>query len=292
MAGSGMTQIRQAQQWAQQQGLEALDADLLLAFALGKSRTWLFTWPERELSDDQQKQFGDLIRRRLDGEPVAHILGTREFWSLPLKVNASTLIPRPDTETLVETILNRFDQPSLTVADMGTGTGAIALALASERPGWSISAFDVQPEAVALAQENAHQLGLPVTVGLSHWCDALADRSLDLLVSNPPYIAADDEHLQQGDVRFEPLSALVAAEDGLADIRILIEQGRRVLAPGGWLFLEHGWTQGKAVRECFESQGYGSVATVQDMGSQDRITFGQWNPAPGTLANRELQIVR
>lgn len=278
-----MNQVRQAQQWAQQQGLEALDADLLLAFALGKSRTWLFTWPERELSDDQQRQFGDLIQRRLGGEPVAHILGTREFWSLPLKVNASTLIPRPDTETLVEAILNRFDQPSLRVADMGTGTGAIALALASERPGWSISAFDVQPDAVALAQENAHHLGLPVTVGQSHWCDALADRSLDLLVSNPPYIAADDEHLQQGDVRFEPLTALVAAENGLADIRILIEQGRRVLAPGGWLFLEHGWTQGEAVRACFGSQGYVSVATVQDMGNQDRVSFGLWNPVPGPL---------
>lgn len=283
MAGSRMKQVHQAQQWAQQQGLEALDADLLLAFVLGKSRTWLFTWPERELSDDQQRQFGDLIRRRLNGEPVAHMLGTREFWSLPLKVNPSTLIPRPDTETLVEAILNRFDKPSLRVADMGTGTGAIALALASERPGWSISAFDVQPDAVALAQENAHQLGLPVTVGQSHWCDALADHSLDLLVSNPPYIAADDVHLQQGDVRFEPLTALVAAEDGLADIRILIEQGRRVLAPDGWLFLEHGWTQGEAVRKCFENQGYGSIATVQDMGSQDRVTFGQWSPVPGSL---------
>lgn len=283
MSDSGLYQVRQAQQWAQQQGLEALDADLLLAFVLDKSRTWLFTWPERELSDDQQHRFEDLVRRRLAGEPVAHILGTREFWSLPLKVNASTLIPRPDTETLVETLLNRFDQPSLRVADMGTGTGAIALALASERPGWSISAFDVQPDAVALAQENAHQLGLPVTVGQSHWCDALADHSLDLLVSNPPYIAADDVHLQHGDVRFEPRSALVAAEDGLADIRILIEQGRRVLAPGGWLFLEHGWTQGEAVRACFESQGYGSVATVQDMGSRDRVSFGQWNPVAGSL---------
>lgn len=278
MSDSGLYQVRQAQQWAQQQGLEALDADLLLAFVLDNSRTWLFTWPERELSADQQHRFEDLVRRRLAGEPVAHILGTREFWSLPLKVNASTLIPRPDTETLVETILNRFDQPSLRVADIGTGTGAIALALASERPGWSISAFDVQPDAVALAQENARQLGLPVTVGQSHWCDALADHSLDLLVSNPPYIAADDVHLQQGDVLWEPLSALVAAEDGLADIRLLTVQGRRVLAPGGWLFLEHGWTQGKAVRECFESQGYGSVDTVQDMGSRDRVSFGQWNP--------------
>lgn len=277
MSDSSLNQVRQAQQWAQQQGLEALDADLLLAFVLDKSRTWLFTWPERELSDDQQHRFEDLVRRRLAGEPVAHILGTREFWSLPFKVNASTLIPRPDTETLVEAILSRFDQPSLRVADMGTGTGAIALALASERPGWSISAFDVQPDAVALAQENAHQLGLPVTVGQSHWCDALADHSLDLLVSNPPYIAADDVHLLQGDVRFEPRSALVAAEDGLADIRILIEQGRRVLAPGGWLFLEHGWTQGKAVRACYESQGYGSVATVQDMGNRDRVSFGQWS---------------
>lgn len=281
MADSGLNQVRQAQQWAQQQGLEALDADLLLAFVLDKSRTWLFTWPERALNDDQQKRFGDLIQRRLNGEPVAHILGTREFWSLPLKVNASTLIPRPDTETLVETILNRFDQPALRVADLGTGTGAIALALASERPGWSISAFDVQPDAVALAQENAHQLGLPVTVGQSHWCDALADHSLDLLVSNPPYIAADDVHLQQGDVRFEPLTALVAAEDGLADIRILIEQGRRVLAPGGWLFLEHGWTQGEVVRNCFDQLGYSAVESVQDMGNRDRVTLGQWNPVAG-----------
>lgn len=278
-----MNQVRLAQQWAQQQGLEPLETDLLLAHVLGQSRTWLFTWPERTLTDEQQRHFGDLIQRRLGGEPVAHILGTREFWSLPLKVNASTLIPRPDTETLVETILNRFDQTALRMADMGTGTGAIALALASERPGWSISAFDVQPDAVALAQENAHQLGLPVTVGQSHWCDALADHSLDLLVSNPPYIAADDVHLQQGDVRFEPLSALVAAEDGLADIRILIEQGRRVLVPGGWLFLEHGWTQGPAVRDCFERLGYGSVATVQDMGMRDRVSFGQWNPVSGSF---------
>lgn len=281
MPDTGLIQVRQAQQGARQQGLDALDADLLLAFVLGKSRTWLFTWPERELSDGQQQRFGDLIQRRLNGEPVAHIIGSREFWSLPLKVNASTLIPRPDTEALVEAILNRFDQPSLRVADMGTGTGAIALALASERPGWRISAFDVQPDAVALAQANADQLGLPVTVGQSHWCDALADQSLDLLVSNPPYIAADDVHVQQGDVRFEPRSALVAAENGLADIRILIEQGRRVLAPDGWLFLEHGWTQGEAVRACFNSQGYGSVATVQDMGNRDRVSFGQWSPVLG-----------
>lgn len=278
MPDARVNKILQAQQWARQQGLEAIDADLLLAFVLGQSRTWLFTWPERALNDDQQRRFGDVVRRRLAGEPVAHILGTREFWSLPLKVNASTLIPRPETETLVEAILNRFDQPVLRVADMGTGTGAIALALASERPGWRISAYDVQADAVALAQENAQQLGLPVTVSQSHWCDALVDASVDLLVSNPPYIAVDDEHLQQGDVRFEPLTALVAAEDGLADIRLLIEQGQRVLVPGGWLFLEHGWTQGEAVRACFDRLGYGAVETVQDMGYRDRISFGQWNP--------------
>lgn len=283
MPDASVNQVLEAQQWARHQGLEAIDADLLLAFVLGQTRTWLFTWPERPLNDDQQSRFTDLVRRRLGGEPMAHILGTREFWSLPLKVNASTLIPRPDTETLVETILNRFDQSVLRVADMGTGTGAIALALASERPGWEISACDVQADAVALARENAQQLGLPVTVRQSHWCDALADTSLDLLVSNPPYIAADDEHLQQGDVRFEPRTALVAAEDGLADIRILIEQGRRVLVPGGWLFLEHGWAQGESVRDCFERLGYGSVATVQDMGNRDRVTFGQWNPVSGSF---------
>lgn len=283
MPDASVNQVLQAQQCARHQGLEAIDADLLLAFVLGQTRTWLFTWPERPLNDDQQRRFTDLVRRRLGGEPMAHILGTREFWSLPLKVNASTLIPRPDTETLVETILNRFDQSVLRVADMGTGTGAIALALASERPDWEISACDIQADAVALARENAQQLGLPVTVRQSHWCDALADASLDLLVSNPPYIAADDEHLQQGDVRFEPRTALVAAEDGLADIRILIEQGRRVLVPGGWLFLEHGWSQGEAVRDCFERLGYGSVATVRDMGNRDRVTFGQWNPVSGSF---------
>ncbi len=278
MPEAGLKRVCEALRWAQQQGLEALDADLLLALVLGKSRTWLFTWPDRTLDKNQQHQFEDQVRRRLAGEPVAHIIGTREFWSLPLKVNASTLIPRPDTETLVEAVLERFDNSALRVADLGTGTGAIALALASERPGWDISAFDVQPDAVKLARENARLLGLPIAVSQSHWCDALADASLDLLVSNPPYIAADDEHLQQGDVRFEPRTALVADKGGLADIHTLIEQGSRVLVPGGWLFLEHGWTQGEAVRACFERLGYHQVETLQDLGQRDRISLGQWSP--------------
>jgi release factor glutamine methyltransferase len=269
-------QVRQAQRWSRLQGLELLDTDLLLAYVLGKTRTWLFTWPERELNEQQHQQFRDLVQRRCQGEPVAHLVGEREFWSLPLRVNASTLIPRPDTETLVEAVLERFKAPALRVADLGTGTGAIALALASERPDWSVSAFDVMPDAVALARDNAVRLGLPVSVGHSHWCAALADRSLDILVSNPPYIAEDDEHLQQGDVRYEPLSALVAADAGMADIETLTDEGRRVLVPGGWLFLEHGWAQGALVRDCFERWGYGSVTTLKDLGGRDRVSFGQW----------------
>lgn len=272
-------QVCQAQQWAQQQGLERLDADLLLAFVLGHTRTWLFTWPERELNDDQQQRFGDLVLRRVRGEPIAHLVGEREFWSLPLQINASTLIPRPDTERLVEAVLDRFDQSARQVADLGTGTGAIALALASERPHWIISALDVEPAAVALAHNNAERLGLPVSTSQSDWCAALADQSQDILVSNPPYIADDDVHLTQGDLRFEPRTALVAADAGMADIRRLIDQGRRVLVPEGWLFLEHGWTQGSAVRAWFEHQGYSSVTTVQDWGQRDRVSFGQWRKA-------------
>lgn len=252
-----------------------MDAEVLLARALGKSRTWLFAWPEQTLSAEVQQTFERWVQRRLAGEPVAHILGEREFWSLPLAVNATTLIPRPDTETLVTAVLERFDGRPRRVTDLGTGTGAIALALASERPVWSITAIDRVPEAVSLARRNAHELGLPVRVVQGCWCEPLEAASQDLLVANPPYIDAADPHLTAGDVRFEPRSALVAADAGLADIRLIATQGRRVLVPGGWLFLEHGWEQGPAVRSILQDEGFRGVETVADLGARDRVTFGQ-----------------
>lgn len=271
-----MITIKAARQSAIEQGLSALDAEVLLARALGRSRTWLFTWPEKTLSETEQTRFDLWVARRLDGEPVAHILGEKEFWSLPILVNHSTLIPRPDTETLVAAVLDRFDKCPRRLADLGTGTGAIALALSSERPRWRITAIDVVPDAVELAKRNAEHLGLALRVIQGRWCEPLESASQDILVSNPPYIRERDPHLLAGDVRFEPRSALVSGEDGLADIRLIVEQGSRVLVDRGWLFLEHGWDQGPAVRRLMRALGYHQVTTLTDLGARDRVTLGQW----------------
>ncbi len=252
-----------------------LDAEVLLAHCLQKSRTYLRTWPERELSAEQYTAFTALVERRAQGEPVAHITGSREFWSLPLTVNDTTLIPRPDTEILIEQALALPLPPEARVLDLGTGTGAIALALKSERPGWTIDATDQSAAAVALAQANAAQLQLPVRVWQSAWFAAVpsTDR-YHLIVSNPPYIAADDIHLQQGDVRFEPRSALVADAAGLADLQHLIETAPDYLHDGGYLLLEHGWQQGESVRSLLCQNGYQQVHTWRDYGNLDRISQG------------------
>ncbi|WP_413242889.1 peptide chain release factor N(5)-glutamine methyltransferase [Pseudidiomarina sp.] len=252
-----------------------LDAELLLAHSLQKTRTYLLTWPERALTAAQYADFNELVTRRAQGEPVAHLTGHREFWSLPLLVNDSTLIPRPDTEVLVEQALALNLPEHARVLDLGTGTGAIALALKSERPGWVVEATDQSAAAVALAQANARQLELSVRVWQSSWFDAVVDiNSYDLIVSNPPYIAADDVHLQQGDVRFEPLSALVADAGGLSDLRNIIEAAPAYLFDGGYLMLEHGWQQGEAVRELLAQNGYQQVHTWRDYGNLDRISQG------------------
>ena len=261
----------------------ALDADCLLCAVLSCTRTYLRTWPEQELTPEQVAQVEQFAVRREQGEPVAYILGVREFWSLPLQVSPATLIPRPDTEALVEwalTLLSEQGQGQKAL-DLGSGTGAIALALKSEFPVLAMWALEREPAALDLARRNAARLGFSVNFLASNWFSALNERNFQLIVSNPPYIDAADPHLAQGDVRFEPHSALVADEDGLADIRQIIDQAPEYLAAGGWLLLEHGWQQAEAVRDLLSSRGFQAVTTKSDLGGQDRVSGGQW---PGDVA--------
>lgn len=254
-----------------------LDAELLLADVLGKSRSYLRTWPEREPSAEQQAAFAAMLVRRRAGEPVAYILGQQGFWTLDLEVAPHTLIPRPDTELLVETALQLLPATPLRVLDLGTGTGAIALALASERPGWRVTGVDRIDDAVALAERNRQRLQLAnAAFRASNWFAALAGERYGLIVSNPPYIAANDHHLDEGDVRFEPASALVAGADGLDDIRLIVEQAPAYLEASGWLLLEHGYDQADAVRALLLARGFTAVESRRDLGGHQRISLGQW----------------
>ncbi|KHM50807.1 SAM-dependent methyltransferase [Pseudoalteromonas distincta] len=254
-----------------------LDAQVLLLHILQKPRSYLFTWPEHALSDEQQSQFNVFIQRRLKGEPVAHITGLREFWSLSLEVNATTLIPRPDTETLVEQALEIALPATAKVLDLGTGTGAIALALGSEMPNWQITAVDRVSDAVALATRNQQRLAINnVHAKQSNWFSELHGEKFNLIVTNPPYIESSDIHLNQGDVRFEPLSALVADDCGMSDIKQIITQSRDYLSSNGYLLIEHGFEQGEAVRHFFEKMAFINIKTVKDLGNNDRVTLALW----------------
>jgi|SRR5450830_375697 len=253
-----------------------LDAELLLAAALGKSRSYLHTWPEKIVSSEAALAFSDFLVRRRGGEPVAYILGQQGFWKLDLEVAPHTLIPRPDTELLVEAALELLPATPARVLDLGTGSGAIALALANERPAWNVTAVDRVPEAVALAERNRQRLGLNnATVLSSHWFSALDGQRFQLIISNPPYIASSDPHLAQGDVRFEPASALVAGADGLDDLRLIIAQAPKHLEADGWLMLEHGYDQAEAVRELLSAQGFSEVHSRTDLGGHQRISLGR-----------------
>lgn len=257
-----------------------LDAEVLLAACLGQPRSYLHAWPERTVDDAARQQYGNWIQRRADGEPVAHLTGVREFWSLPLTVTPDTLIPRPETETLVELALAKLPADrACRVADLGTGSGAIALAIASERPRCEIIATDNSASALAVAQENAERLGIRnVRFVAGHWCEPLPGSLFDFILGNPPYIAVGDPHLDTGDVRYEPPTALAAGSDGLDDLRTIASTARAHLRPGGWLVVEHGYDQGDHVARLFCASGYAEVSTHSDTAGLSRVTMGR-NPA-------------
>ncbi|MGP9437689.1 peptide chain release factor N(5)-glutamine methyltransferase [Ewingella sp. AOP8-B2-18] len=256
------------------------DAEILLGFVTGRSRTFIMAFGETPLTASELEQLEALLARREQGEPVAYLVGEREFWSLPLSVSPATLIPRPDTECLVEQALLRLPPSPQKVLDLGTGTGAVALAIASERPDCQLIGVDLQPEAVKLAQHNAQKLAIAnASFVQGSWFAPVAGQQFAVIVSNPPYIDSADPHLAEGDVRFEPASALVADNAGLADLQTLIEQAPQHLLAGGWLLLEHGWQQAKDVQQLFRQAGYHQVATVKDYGGNDRVSLGQWQGA-------------
>lgn len=250
------------------------DAELLAQKVLQCSRTWLRTWGDSALTESQLENLEALLERRLEGEPVAYLMGEQGFWSLTLNVSPATLIPRPDTETLVEWAVDLALPEQTRCLDLGTGTGAIALALASECPAWDVLGVDVIPEAVDLARANARKNQLErVQFQQSNWFESVTG-DFDLIVSNPPYIDADDEHLARGDVRFEPRSALVADNQGMSDLDLIIVQSRRFLKPGGWLLLEHGYQQAEQVRSSLQNNGFSDVSTRADLAGHPRISGG------------------
>ncbi len=268
--------LARAGELAQVSSTARLDLELLVCHILDKPRSFLFARPEHQLTEQQTEQLEQLIARRLAGHPIAHLTGTREFWSLELLVEPSTLIPRPDTECLVEQALACCDHSPRSVLDLGTGTGAIALALASERPDWQIYGCDRVPAAVNLARRNAGHNKLDCVQFIqSNWFSSLSRMTFDLIVSNPPYIRDTDLHLTLGDVRFEPKSALTSGTDGLDDIRHITSESIRHLNDNGWLMIEHGYDQGEDVQKIFIENGFIQVSTEQDLSGHDRITRGK-----------------
>lgn len=264
------------------QGISRLEAEILLTHVLGVERSALLAWPHQAVLEQDSQQFLSLISRRVKGEPIAYLTGKKEFWSLSFKVTPSVLIPRPETELVVELALKLL--PDLKklyrVLELGTGSGAIALALARERPQWSIFATDISQTALAVAQNNAHHLAVSnVKFYQGDWFAALSkleiyQKQFDVILSNPPYLADHDPHLQQADLRFEPESALKAGPSGLEALKKIIEEARNYLAPKGWLILEHGFDQAAALQALFQANGYQRCHCYQDLAGLDRVTVG------------------
>jgi release factor glutamine methyltransferase len=257
----------------------AFEAQLLLQYVLGVNRAWLIAHEHDVLQPNIQVVFEALLNRRLAGEPIAYILGGREFYGLDLLVTPDTLIPRPDTETLVEAALAKIlDNPNQSILDLGTGTGAIALAVAKHRPKVNVVAVDASAAALEVAKKNVATLAITnVRLMLSDWFDALAGKRFDFIVSNPPYIEQNDVHLTQGDVRFEPISALASGADGLDDIRHIVANCLIYLKPQGWLMIEHGYNQADLVADLMAEAGLVSIQTIKDFGGNNRVTIAK-NP--------------
>ena len=256
------------------------EAELLLAHVLGRDHGWLYAHGTDPLAPVDAERFEALVARRVGGEPVAYLTGRRGFWTLDLQVGPDTLIPRPETERLVELAVERIpaDRPCR-VADLGTGSGAIALAIASERPQARVVASDASAAALEVARTNAAEAGLAnVELRQGDWFGPLAGERFDLVASNPPYIAAGDPHLAQGDLRHEPAAALASGPDGLDDIRSIIAAAPEHLLPGGWLLLEHGHDQGPAVRALLHGAGFEEVETATDLERRDRVSLGRTAP--------------
>ena len=272
--------IQSSQELAHNQQLNqvegVIEARLLLQHVLNVSRAWLISHEKDSLSGGQQAALDALIQRRLNGEPIAYILGFREFYGLLLKTTPATLIPRPDTETLVEAALAKIPQDeNFNILDLGTGTGAVALAIASQRPQANVTGVDASKAALEVAIENTQSLNIKnVRLIQSDWFAELPNEKFDVIVSNPPYIAENNEHLTQGDLRFEPITALASGQDGLDDIRKIIQAAPQYLNSKGWLMLEHGYDQAEKVAELLKQQGFNQVSHAPDLSGTLRVILG------------------
>jgi len=271
--------IAESLDWASQElkGLSSarLDAGILLSHYLRVSRSYLYTWPEKAVPESIQEKYTQAIFRRKQGEPVAYITGEKGFWSLTLTVTSDVLIPRPETELIIESVLSDFsDKENLSILDLGTGSGAIAIALAHEKKHWHITASDISEKALGVAKKNIerYQLKNIQLIG-SDWYDAIGEKKFEVIVSNPPYIDEKDPYLC-GSTKFEPRSALISADNGLSDIKKIIEEAKKYLSETGVLYIEHGFQQAKAIRNMFKSAGFVDVSTYQDLSGLDRMTNG------------------
>ncbi|MCF7986043.1 MAG: peptide chain release factor N(5)-glutamine methyltransferase [Methylovulum sp.] len=256
-----------------------LDAEILLCQVLNRPRSYLRAWPDTKLNAVQLGAFSDLLKQRQHGHPIAYLTGIKEFWSREFIVTPDVLIPRPDTECLIEVCLALVQtQPRLRLIDLGTGSGIIAITLAAERPDASVFAADISASALVIAQLNAQRHHVNIQFFQSDWFTAIPVQAFDLVVSNPPYIASDDDHLQQGDLRFEPQQALIAADQGLHDINLLADKARHFLTPNGHLVIEHGYNQAESVQAIFTQHHYHAIQTINDLSGQPRVTFGCYPP--------------